>query len=170
MGIVVGIVALIVAAALGYLVYHFVIARWILAVIILVVAIVLLARHLLTEAEERAALSRIDASQITLQLNFSPAQRGTYSPSGRQRYKVTGRLFNNSNEYTLTEVGLKVRIEDCAGDEGNSCIVVSEAGMTIDITIPPNQARDFTQEVLMPDFKPRGEAHWVWDVEYIRAE
>lgn len=169
MGIVVGVAALA-AAVLGYLVYHFVIARWILAVTLVLIVSALIARHLLTEAEERAALSRIDPSQIRLELNISPAQRGTFSPRGYQRHVLTGRLFNNSNEYTATELCLQVRIEDCAGGEPRACIVVSEAATSMDVVIPPNQARDFSREILMPDFKLRGEARWAWHVEYIRAE
>lgn len=57
-------------------------------------------------------------------------------------HEIAGQLRNHSAQYTLTEVGLRVSIEDCVGQQ---CEIVDQSGIRIKPKIPPGQARDFSR-------------------------
>lgn len=85
------------------------------------------------------------------------------SADGGKTYRVAGQIKNDSQDSSITEVQLKLVLQDCL--ESGDCQVISEERPTVQLNVPPGQARDF--EVL-PVFKgaraPKGQVNWRYEV------
>lgn len=84
----------------------------------------------------------------------------------RSSYRMTGRLVNVSEEYTLTSVKITITASDCTDD----CIVVGEAQRIISAEIPPRQARDIVEQYVFSRFSLQGELQWSHTLSEIKAE
>lgn len=85
--------------------------------------------------ELKASKTRIPPSEVELaDTRLTDIGRGTR--------EVAGRLRNHSTQYTLTEVALRVSIEDCVDQQ---CEIVAQSEVTVKPQIPPGQARDFSE-------------------------
>lgn len=87
----------------------------------------------------------------------------------RTSYRMTGRLVNNSDAYTLQSVTITITASDCTGPEGNNCIVVGEDARTHNVEIPPGQARDLLEQYIFPRFVLQGELRWSHEITEIKA-
>ena len=115
------------------------------------------------ENEEKQSKTRIKQSELLFE-DVSLINTSYGSP-----YMV-GRITNNSSQYTLKEVQLKLTFRDCDKDNKN-CIIVAEDDLFFYINIPPKQARDFKESVyLYSDLKIKGKMVWDYKIEFIKAE
>jgi len=87
----------------------------------------------------------------------------------RTSYRMSGRLVNHSDEYTLRSVTITVTASDCSGGDGKECIVVGEDTRTHAVEIPPGQARDIVDQYVFPRFVLQGELRWSHELTEIRA-
>jgi len=87
---------------------------------------------------------------------------------GRGAREVAGRLRNHSTQYTLREVDLRVSIEDCVDQH---CEIVDQSDIRVKPTIPPGQARDFSQRAYFKStLQLRGELRLRVEVTGTRGE
>lgn len=90
----------------------------------------------------------------------------TLEPSNGN-YDFLGRIINRSEQYTLSGVQLKLIIRDCAKDDKNNCLIISEVDEYIYIHIPPKQARDFKKNIsLYTDINIKGILALDYTIEY----
>lgn len=88
-------------------------------------------------------------------------------PSGGSSYDFIGRIINHSDKYTLSGVQLKLTIRDCAKNDNNNCIIISEVNEYIYINIPPKQARDFKKNIfLYSDINIKGNLALDYTIDY----
>ena len=84
---------------------------------------------------------------------------------------MVGRITNTSNKYTVKGVQLKLTFRDCEKENKSNCIIVAEENENLYVSIPPKQARDFSESVyLYSDLNIKGELVWDYKVEYAKAE
>lgn len=86
----------------------------------------------------------------------------------RSSYQMTGRLLNDSRDFTLTSLKITITASDCQND-GADCIVVGEDDRTIPVEIPPRQARDLVEQYVFPRFVLQGELKWSYRISEIKA-
>lgn len=87
-------------------------------------------------------------------------------PSGGS-YDFIGRIINHSHKYTLRGVQLQLTISDCAKNDNNNCIIISEVDEYIYINIPPKQARDFKKNFsLYSDINIKGNLALDYTINY----
>ena len=114
------------------------------------------------ENEEKQSKTRIKQSELLFE---DVSLKTSYGSSD-----MVGRITNNSSQYTLKEVQLKLTFRDCDKDNKN-CIIVAEDDLFFYINIPPKQARDFKELVyLYSDLKIKGKMVWDYKIEFIKAE
>lgn len=115
------------------------------------------------QQEEKRSKTRIPISEIEIEgLTLKPS----YSS-----YDLTGRIKNNSNQYTLSGLQMNLTFRDCEIENENNCIIVAEEDEYIYTNIPPKQARDFTEGIyLYSDMKIKGKMVWSYDIAYTKAK
>jgi hypothetical protein len=112
--------------------------------------------------EEKKSKTRIKQSQLLFEDVSLKRSYGSYD--------MVGRITNNSSQYTLKGVQLKLTFRDC-DNENKNCVIVAEDDEYIYINIPPKQARDFKESVyLYSDLKIKGKMVWDYKIEYTKAE
>jgi hypothetical protein len=117
------------------------------------------------EQEESRSLSRIKNSELVFE---NVTLKPDYS-----RYKILGRIKNNSPKYTLKQVTFTISMQDCSGDERSpNCITIGESNETAYLNIPPGQARDFEEFVYFSGggLKPKGRLEWDYSVLKVKGE
>ena len=113
--------------------------------------------------EEKQSKTRIKPSELLFE---DISLKSSYG-SG---YDMVGRITNNSSQFTLKGVQLKLTFKDCDKDN-KDCIIVAEDNEYIYVNIPPKQARDFKESVyLHSDLKIKGKMVWDYKIEYSKAE
>lgn len=128
-----------------------------------VVGFVLYHQH---KSEEAKALSRVDINEIAF-------DNVRLLGSDYRDYEIVGRVKNNSNQYTLKGVNLKITFRDCPQrDSLDGCVVIGEIDEFLSLNIPPGQARDFEESVYLygDKMKPKGRLVWGYHVDYTKAE
>ena len=83
----------------------------------------------------------------------------------------SGRITNSSSQ-TLTDVELKVKLYDCPATQSeitDSCIVIGEVDEFLTLTVPPRQARDFSDNVYFKNAMPQGKLMWDYEITGTRA-
>ena len=86
----------------------------------------------------------------------------------RRGKQITGRVRNHSQEYTLTELRVRVSMEDCAD---NHCEVINQTDITLKPKVPPGQARDFREPLYFTSpLAPRGKPEVKYSVISTRGE
>ncbi len=99
-----------------------------------------------------------DASSRAAQLKLINTQM---TPGYADSYQFTGRISNQS-ETTIRQVTIQVTLKDCddASAEDASCSIIGEELARVTVTIPPGQARDFSDNVYLGSSKPKRHARW----------
>jgi len=87
----------------------------------------------------------------------------------RSSYRMTGRLVNHSDQYTLESVTITITASDCTGPERDECIVVGQDTRVHGVEIPPGQARDILEQYVFPRFVLQGELRWRPQITEIKA-
>lgn len=132
--------------------------------LILVVAVGGLLFWQYQENEEKKSKNRVTPSELIFE---GVSLKSSYGSS----YDIVGRITNTSNKYTVKGVQLKLTFRDCEKENKSKCIIVAEENENLYVSIPPNQARDFSESVyLYSDLNIKGELVWDYKVEYAKAE
>jgi hypothetical protein len=130
------------------------------AVAAIIIGIVILnQRQSEREARERIPQSQLDFNDMILQTQY-----------GSQ--KLTGRIKNNSHQYTLAGVALTITFEDCEGDAPRpSCVTIGEdKDHYYSVNIPPGQVRDVSEYVYAGSTHPRGKLQWHYSISYTEGK
>lgn len=132
---------------------------------IIVAAVVGSLVYFLNEREEERSFSRISLSDLDFKnIALKPEHSG---------YRLSGRIKNNSGEFTLKQVDLVITMQDCT-DAANSvdCVTIGESRENMDLNIPPGQARDFEKLLYFSGGNPRilGRLEWNYSVSRIKGE
>ena len=91
--------------------------------------------------------------------------------SFNENYKLTGRIFNNSDKYGVRGIQIKITVSDCKIDKSDECVIITEADEYIYADIPPKQARDFRKNILLySDIVIKGKLDWDYSIEYIESK
>ncbi len=116
------------------------------------------------EKQERVvAQSKVSPSEITISnLQFTP----TWGMDSRMNFDVTGRITNNSRQYTVSQVAINLSAEDC---KTNPCAVVGTPYIYAGVTVPPGQARDFRTETSVGINGDATKVLWKYGIRTITA-
>lgn len=121
--------------------------------------------YLYGQAEEKQSLTRIPVSQLVFEnVRLNP----DYSS-----YKLSGRIKNNSAQFTLTKLVFAITMQDCTGDvSARNCVTIGETNESVYLTVPPGQARDFQDSVYFSGgaLKPKGRLEWNYSVSQTMAK
>ena len=86
-----------------------------------------------------------------------------------ESYHVMGQIQNNSQKLTLTELQVKVSLQDCL-DTGE-CQVIGEQVATIPTDVPAGQSKEFETHTRFKDLpKPKGTLGWHYSVVAAKAK
>jgi len=86
----------------------------------------------------------------------------------RRGKQLSGRVRNHSDKYTLTELRVRVSMEDCAD---NHCEVINQTEVDLKPDVPPGQARDFREPLFFTSpLAPRGKPEVKYSVISTRGE
>lgn len=84
-------------------------------------------------------------------------------------WKYSGRI-TNSSEKTLTDIEINIVLHDCPdghSEISDACVVIGDIVEFVAVTVPPRQARDFTDNVDVENAVPKGML--LWDYELVGA-
>lgn len=84
-------------------------------------------------------------------------------------WKYSGRI-SNSSEKTLTDIEIKIVLYDCPDSHSeisDACVIIGDLVEFVAVTVPPRQARDFTDNVDVDNAIPKGML--LWDYELVGA-
>ena len=115
-----------------------------------------------TQVQDRVSEGKIPPDQIRLD-NFT--MRQAYGDS----YKLVARVVNGSPEHTLQSFGLTVTVSDCTGSPQRRCVIVGERAKDIYVEVPPQQARDISEQFVYGAVRPQGELSWDYRVTHTEA-
>lgn len=117
------------------------------------------------QEEEGLAQTRIPASQLGLEnMQLIPNAGG---------YNFSGRIKNNSTQFTLNRIAFAITMQDCAGEAASqNCVTIAESETSPFLTIPPGQARDFKEVIYFSGgtLKPKGRLDWHYSVSQTRGK
>ncbi len=153
------IIALIVMA------FYFKWARYLLAALVGIVAIIAL--YLVNASSENqkkaeAAKHRMSASDLAIQ------DTTLSSPAGNYSSQLSGRVRNLSPRYTLTNLQMRVVVQDCVDA---ICDTVGDETESIYVRVPPGQVRDFGHSFYFPNVaRFRGKWQWNYTVQSVSAD
>ncbi|XXK22085.1 hypothetical protein ACMAY5_12880 [Arenicellales bacterium nBUS_48] len=105
--------------------------------------------------ERESAQNIVDASQVEIS-NVEVV--GAYAGS----FDLSARVFNHSLISSLSELTLKISLDDCS-DESESdqhCQALGSSTVQVAVNIPANEARDFQVNLSFPSAMVRGSARW----------
>lgn len=113
------------------------------------------------EEQER---TRIASSEVVVE---NVSLRATFGSS----YDLRGRIRNNSETYRLDGISFKVVLRDCQGTDNSRCVSIGEATTHVPISLPPQQAREFTGSLYFgKPIKTKGTFSWNYEVIAITAK
>ena len=112
-----------------------------------------------TQRVQQKAGSRILPSEVTV-------ENVAVKPTFRSSYDITGRVTNRSETYRLDGISFRVTMRDCRGADKSSCVSIAEATTSVPVTVPPQQARDFTGSLYF-DRSVKAKGTLAWDYEII---
>jgi hypothetical protein len=82
--------------------------------------------------------------------------------------EITGRVRNHSPEFTLTELRVRISMQDCVDGR---CEVINQTDLTLKPNAPPGQARDFREPLYFKSTAaPRGKLALRYDIVSTRGE
>ena len=105
------------------------------------------------QATTRISSEEIKVEQIEIKRTFDAS------------YELTGRIRNNSKLYRIDGISFTVKMRDCPGTEASNCVVTDEAATYVAVTVPPQQARDFTGTLYYGRSHAQLQGTLVWDYE-----
>ncbi|MFC1505197.1 hypothetical protein ACFL5W_01640 [Thermodesulfobacteriota bacterium] len=136
--------------------------------IIVIVIIAGIGIYILIENEEKE--DKLSRQRIAIsELEFKDV---SLKGSGYGSYTMSGRIINKSKTYTLSNVGLNLKVYDCKEkSDQKDCIIIGEKSDSIYIAIPPKQARDFEERIYFSgdELKPKGKMIWEYEITYTKA-
>jgi len=117
------------------------------------------------EQTQDHATTRISVSEIALE---SISLRPTFDAS----YELTGRIKNNSETYRIDGVHFNVAVSDCRANDISTCVVAGEAATHVVVTVPPQQARNFTGTLYFgrSHRRPKDTLAWNYEITAIVAK
>lgn len=134
---------------------------------LLVVAIVSsLVLYQYTQQVQQDATTRISESEVAVE---NVLIKLTFDSS----YDISGRITNKSETYRLDGISFKVTLRDCQKkDKESRCVSMGEATTHVPITVPAQQARDFTGALYFggEQMKPKGTLAWDYEITAIAAK
>jgi hypothetical protein len=109
-------------------------------------------------AGQTAASADLSADQLTpADIRLAGVRLG--SSDGGGAFQVAGRIQNNSPTFTLTQLGLKVVLQDCL-DTG-VCEILAEDVANVTTEVPAGEARDFQADAHFAEMRPpQGRLGW----------
>lgn len=111
--------------------------------------------------EEKRSSARIALEQIQLQ-DF------TIEESRASIFELKGRIQNDSPEFGLFRLGLRVQALDCPDAETSveRCTVIGDQVQELSVDVPAGQARDLAKRIRFADapLTPRGLLRWQFEV------
>jgi hypothetical protein len=121
--------------------------------------------YFLNEREEDRSLSRISLEELAFEnVTLKPSHSG---------YKLSGRIKNDSQAFTLKQIDLLITMKDCKGEsDSQECVTIGESNENMYLNIPPGQARDFEKPLYFPggELKFLGKLEWNYSVSQIKGE
>lgn len=113
---------------------------------------VLIIFYISNESEEAASKKRIRINEVEL-ADIALQRDG----SG---YTIVGRARNHSATYTLSDITLRVTLEDCFSDNACDVVFQGEPSSSLNL-VPPGQARDFHVYVFgASNLRLKGKLRW----------
>ncbi len=86
-------------------------------------------------------------------------------------WKFSGRI-TNSSEKTLTDIEINIVLYDCPDGQSeisDACVVIGDIVEFVAVTVPPRQARDFTDNVDVENAVPKGMLLWDYELSGVRV-
>ena len=149
----------ILGVVVGLLIINFGYRRSVLVTLGVLLAIVG-AALLYTQVQDSVREGRIPVSDVLFE-HF--AMQPAYGDS----YKLIARVHNTSSERTLHYFGLTITAADCVEQQGQQqCLVVGEQSKEIRVEVPPQQARDITDQFAFGRLRPLGKLQWEHRIDY----
>ena len=88
------------------------------------------------QAEAKVAAARIPTSEILV--SRLRLERENFA-------NIAGRVLNVSKKFPLVEFSMHIAASDCPTSEIDKCVTIEEDDVTVKMTVPPGQARDFSE-------------------------
>jgi hypothetical protein len=111
--------------------------------------------HVQEKAETRIAESEVVLANVAI------------TPTLDSSYNLTGRITNQSETYRIDGVSFRVTMRDCQGKDKTTCVSVAEASTHVPITVPSQQAREFTGSLYFGSVRTKVKGTLSWDYEII---
>ena len=86
-------------------------------------------------------------------------------------WKFSGRI-TNSSEKTITDIEINIVLYDCPDDNGeisDACVVIGDIVEFVGVSVPPRQARDFTDNIDIDNAVPKGMLLWDYQLAGARV-
>ncbi len=92
-------------------------------------------------------------------------------PGYGSSFQFAARVKNAADQHVLTVFSLTVIASDCpVGQSEPQCEIIGEQTKEIHVVVPPNQARDISEQFRFDGMRPKGELTWDYRVNYTRAQ
>jgi len=119
--------------------------------------------YLVVQYQNNLSKGRITANEVELsELVLVPGY-------GSDSYKLQGRIKNKSSKYTLSDLRIKITMQDCVESKG--CEVIGESTAWVLNGVPPGQSRALEQSVYFSNMpKPRGKYEWYYSIAEIKGK
>jgi hypothetical protein len=110
--------------------------------------------------DRRADAARQLVSLRDVKVSVDPLLSSTTPP---QYFKVEG-WAHNATTRTLGSLRLRVRMQRCTDEAGETCETVGEETAVLRLIVPPEQSRAFAQTIVIRNPPPIERARWQVDV------
>jgi 4-amino-4-deoxy-L-arabinose transferase-like glycosyltransferase len=139
--------------------------RWAVAIFVGVCVVGILLIISITEENKKKYEREEEVARHLMTTNDIELSDMTFNMRGGA---LNGRLRNKSTRYVVSEVGLRVIVEDC---DASGCDTVGEKDARISESTPAGQARDFSESVYFSTSPTarRGRLNWHYQVTYVEA-
>jgi hypothetical protein len=119
--------------------------------------------YFVNKYQDNQSKKRISPSEIQLSdLYLAPR----YSEGS---YELEGRIKNGSSTYTMTDLRIKITMQDCM--KSKSCEIIGESTAWVFNDIPPGQSRNLKDSVHFSNLpKPRGKYEWYYSITEIKGK
>lgn len=95
-------------------------------------------------------------------------ENAVITPAYGDSYQFNARLTNTHASILLKESALSVTMLDCAPGAGDfadeSCAVIGQAEVRINLKIPAGQSRDISKNVFFNNARPAGAVRWKYQI------
>jgi len=138
-----------------------------LLVLVAIAAIAVLSELERENADNRESLTRVPKDQLEL----TNLELGRV-PGGEGDYQIFGQAKNNSAQYTVNEVDIRVKVFDCPAKRwSRDCATIGDSDVVILADIPPGQLRAVQEDIFFDSMPPiKGSLVWSYKIAKIRAQ